>query len=219
MKFLHLNDNEVYIPKGQPGHDPIFKLRPFLTSFVNNCQNSFQLGKELSIDESMISFKGRLIFKQYAPKKPTKWGMKAFVLADSQTGYVYNWRLYTGKYMVCYLDVYVTKTLPLTGKDYALDRDGRGLAHAVVLKLLERIEGKGHHVYMDNWYIFEDLHRRGFDATGTVRTDRRGMPPAMKATIKKNDMIESHFGSLMAIKWMAKRAVCVLTTTDDKRYL
>ena len=41
------------------------------------------------------------------------------------------------------------------------------------------------------------------------------MPPAMKATIKKKDMIEAHFGSLMAIKWMDKRAVCLLTTTDD----
>ena len=30
-------------------------------------------------------------------KKPTKWGMKAWVLADSTNGYVYNWKLYTGK--------------------------------------------------------------------------------------------------------------------------
>ena len=110
-------------------------------------------------------------------------------------------------------------TSPLTGKDDALDRDGKGLAHAVVLKLLEGTEGTEHHVYMDNWYnsptLFEDLHRRGYDATGTVRTDRRGMPPAMKAAIKKNDMIEAHFGSLMAIKWMDKRPVCLLTTTED----
>ena len=29
------------------------------------------------------------------PKKPTKWGMKAFVLADAISGYTYNWILYT----------------------------------------------------------------------------------------------------------------------------
>ena len=69
-------------------------------AFQTKCVSSIMLGKELSIDESMVSFKGGLIFKQYAPKKPTKWGMKAFVLADSQTGYIYNWRLYTGKYTV-----------------------------------------------------------------------------------------------------------------------
>ena len=31
------------------------------------------------------------------PKKPTKWGMKAWLLADSRTGYTWNWNLYAGK--------------------------------------------------------------------------------------------------------------------------
>ncbi len=48
------------------------------------------------MNESMVGFKGHLWFVQYMPKKPTKWGMKAFVLADSVTGYTLNWRLYTG---------------------------------------------------------------------------------------------------------------------------
>jgi len=48
------------------------------------------------VDESMIGFKGRLGFIQYMPKKPTKWGLKAFVLSDACTGYIYNWYLYTG---------------------------------------------------------------------------------------------------------------------------
>ena len=45
----------------------------------------------------MISFKGRLSWIQYMPKKPTKWDMKAWVLVDASNGYVYNWILYTGK--------------------------------------------------------------------------------------------------------------------------
>ena len=96
MKFLHLADNEQYVPKGQPGHDPIFKLRSFLEPLIANFQQSYTLHRELSIDEAMVGFKGRLAFIQYLPKKPTKWGMKAYVLADSTTGYVWNWRLYTG---------------------------------------------------------------------------------------------------------------------------
>ena len=99
MKLLHLADNEQYTPKGQPGHDPIFKLRPFLEPLIANFQQSFTLHRELSIDEAMVGFKGRLAFIQYLPKKPTKWGMKAYVLADSSTGYVWNWRLYTGNSM------------------------------------------------------------------------------------------------------------------------
>ena len=64
----------------------------------------------MSIDESMIGFKGRLSFLQYMPKKPTKWGMKAYVLADSKTGYTYSWRLYTGKMLVLLLLLFHSHT-------------------------------------------------------------------------------------------------------------
>ena len=97
MRFLHLNDNTKYIRKGEPGYDAIFKLRPFLEPLLRNFREMYRPAKELSIDESMIGFKGRLSFLQYLPKKPTKWGMKAFVLAESCTGYTLKWRLYTGK--------------------------------------------------------------------------------------------------------------------------
>lgn len=96
MKFLHLAHNVHYIPKGQPNHDPLYKLRPFLEPLITNFKRCYILHRELSVDKAMIGFKGRLIFIQYLPNKPTKWGMKAYLLADSSTGYVWNWRLYTG---------------------------------------------------------------------------------------------------------------------------
>ena len=101
--FLHLNDNTKYVPKGQPGYDPLYKIRPFVDPLLRNIQSSYNLGRELSIDESMIGFKGQVHFIQYMPDKPTKWGMKAYVLADSHSGYIYNWVLCTGKkrYCVC----------------------------------------------------------------------------------------------------------------------
>ena len=53
-----------------------------------------------------------------------------------------------------------------TGKDDSLELNGKGLGHAVVLKLLEELEDRGHHVYLDNWYsspaLFDDLHSKGF---------------------------------------------------------
>ena len=85
------------------GHDPLFKLRPFLTphqqlqGIIHTQQRS-----TVSVDEIMIGFKGRLSFIQYMPKKPTKWGVKAYVLSDAHTGYIYDWHLYTG---TCILDV------------------------------------------------------------------------------------------------------------------
>ena len=95
MRFLHLNDSTGYIKKGEPGHDPLYKLQPLLEL---NFQAAYIPGRELSVDESMIGFKGRLSWIQYMPKKPTKWGMKAFTLSDSTSAYTWNWILYTGAY-------------------------------------------------------------------------------------------------------------------------
>ena len=60
------------------------------------CKSSYIPSQCVSVDESMINFQGtcRLSFLQYLPKKPKKWGMKAWVLADN--GYTWNWDL-TGK--------------------------------------------------------------------------------------------------------------------------
>ena len=94
LRFFHLNDNTKYIPKGQPGYDPLYKLRPLVDPLIANFKAAFNSGHEVAVDEGMIGFKGQLRFLQYMPNKPTKWGMKIY--SDSVTGYTYNWKLYTG---------------------------------------------------------------------------------------------------------------------------
>ena len=69
MRFLHLNDSTRYIPTGQPGHDPLYKIRPFLMLLLENCKTAYTLRWEISVDKSMIAFKGRLSFIQYLPNK------------------------------------------------------------------------------------------------------------------------------------------------------
>ena len=97
MKFLHLADNSRMIPRGQPGHSKIFKVEHVVNSLVQNYKSSYIMKKEISVDESMIAYKGRLSFLQYMPKKPHKWGIKAWVLSEAHTGYTWNFQLYTGK--------------------------------------------------------------------------------------------------------------------------
>ena len=64
-----------------------------------------------------------------------------------------------------------------------------GYPHAVVLALLEGLEGRGHHIFTNNYYsspaLFADLRDLGFGACGTVRVNRRGLPAEMKATLAK----------------------------------
>ena len=86
MRFLHLNNSETQPRRGDPAFDKLYKVRPFLDIILDNFKCHYQPFQHHSIDESMISFKGRLCFIQYLPKKPHKWGLKAWVLADSSNG-------------------------------------------------------------------------------------------------------------------------------------
>lgn len=44
-------------------------------------------GEQICMDESTVKFKGRISFITYN-KKPTKWGIRVYTLADSNTGYI-----------------------------------------------------------------------------------------------------------------------------------
>ena len=198
LRFLHLNDSEVQPSRGQQGFDKLYKLRPLLELLVKNYKDCYTPSQNLSIDESMISFKGRLSFLQYLPKKPHKWGMKAWVLADSTNGYTWGWQLYTGK------------------------EDGRmehGLAHRVVMQLVddERLEGKGYVVFTDNFYtspsLFQDLAEKGFGACGTARRDRRGIPVCIRnVKLTRGQVRSRRDDGVLALKWRDKRDVLMLST-------
>ena len=51
----------------------------------------------MSVDEAMVTFKGRSTLKQYMPLKPVKRGIKVWALADASNGYISNFKVYTGK--------------------------------------------------------------------------------------------------------------------------
>ena len=36
LTFLHLNKNDTYSPRGNPGHDPLYKLRPVFNKLMND---------------------------------------------------------------------------------------------------------------------------------------------------------------------------------------
>lgn len=60
--------------KGENNYDKLFKIRPFLNYILKNSQLLYNPKKIISIDESMIKFKGRHSTKQYLLKKPIKRG-------------------------------------------------------------------------------------------------------------------------------------------------
>ena len=90
-----------------------------------------------------------------------------------------------------------------------------------MLKLVEGLEHKGHHVYTDNYYtsptLFSSLRQLGFGACGTVRANRRGMPADITAAkLKKGEVTSAEVEKgMLALKWVDKRPVNMLSTIHD----
>lgn len=59
------------------------------TRFVaNNCQRGYCVLSIVTVDEMLVPFRGRCLFKVYMPKNPKKYGIKVMCLADAKTSYL-----------------------------------------------------------------------------------------------------------------------------------
>ena len=61
-----------------PRNDKLYKVRYMLTNIREKFLSEYVPHEEISIDESMVPFKGRLSFKQYMKDKPCKFGIKCY---------------------------------------------------------------------------------------------------------------------------------------------
>lgn len=86
IENLHCNDNETQPPKSDPNFDKQHKVKPLVELLNENVRKVYKPSGVVTVDESMIPFKGRYVLKQYMPKKPVKWGYKVWCLCDSYTG-------------------------------------------------------------------------------------------------------------------------------------
>jgi len=51
----------------------------------------------VTVDKQLLGYRGRCPFKQYMPKKPSKYGIESWMLCDSINTYVWNIQIYLGK--------------------------------------------------------------------------------------------------------------------------
>ena len=138
--------------------DKLCKVR-FLHDYIRRkCQKLYQPYQNVSIDERMVRNRGRFSFRQFIKDKPTRWGMKLWVLADSRSGYTYDFEVYTGK------------GLPVSKN---------GLAYDVVIRLWRSLEKQRYHVCFDNFYtgvhIAKDLLSKKSSCCGTLITNMKGV--------------------------------------------
>ncbi|XP_047657493.1 piggyBac transposable element-derived protein 3-like [Tachysurus fulvidraco] len=201
---IHMSDpdEDVYNDRkrGTPAYDRLFRLKPLLDDIKYACRAFYHPRQNLSLDERMVATKSHTGMTQYMKAKPTKWGFKLFVLADSSIGYTLDFAVYRGK------SVFVS---------------GVGLAYDSVMSLMNKSSlGSGYNVYVDNFYsspkLFMDLYSMNFGACGTYRDNRRGCPCTTTNSMTKKDPRGTirwiRDNPLVFVKWMDTREVSVCST-------
>ena len=132
--------------------------RAFFDIIILIIQGNYNSDRQIAVDESVISFKGRVSFRQYLKGKPNPWELKAYVLSDSKTGYVHNLCLYYGK-------------------DTNLI-DNPEASHSVedFTTLTDHLRDKGYDLYTDRFYtsplLADALEQMGITLTGTVLSNK-----------------------------------------------
>jgi len=142
---------------------------------LDSCKGTSHLEKHAVIDWMMIRYKYSYCpSQQYMHKKPQKWDIKAWCLANSISTFVWNF------------EIYCRKSIVVEG---VLTTRESTLAHNSMLNLLVGHERKGHIIKMDNYFIsielFNSLLERGIYTIytiGTLCTNRVGIPFILKNT-------------------------------------
>ncbi|XP_063078352.1 piggyBac transposable element-derived protein 4-like [Engraulis encrasicolus] len=201
---IHMSDPEKTAEeerkKGTEEYDHLHRVRPLMELIRRSCKAIYHPGQHISVNERMVATKPRINMKPNMKAKPTKWGLKFFVLADAN-GYTVDFMLYTGE----------NKMVP----------GGEGLAFDVVTRLVDKgYLGSGHIVYTDNFYtsplLFRHLSQQGFGACGTYRQGRIGVPTtpgnALTNQSSRGSIRWIRDGDLLFVKWMDTREVSLCST-------
>lgn len=202
---LHLTSRDS-IPKGQPGYDPLIKIRYVYDYLSKAFKKFFKPFQNICIDESLIGMKNRCPFIQYLPnKKHKQYGIKKFELCDSLTNYVYHIEFYFGK-------------------GYLASNDNQPFTEKVIFEILNNsnLFHKGHHLFTDNFYTKIPLAKKLIDRdtylTGTINKRSKFLPDAVKTTkLGARESIYFRQGDILLVSYKqtkSRKPVYVITTAS-----
>ena len=169
MKFLRFDKKSDRTQRLQT--DKFTLISKVWYAFIENSQNCYKPGANITVDEQLYATKTRCRFTQYMPNKPDKFGIKFWLASDVKSKYILN-------------------GFPYLGKDEARS-PSTPLSEFVVLKLTEPFLKCGRNVTTDNFFtsisLAKKLLAKRTTLVGTIRRNKRELPKPAK--VMKDDMV------------------------------
>lgn len=186
------------IPKVRNRNDRIAPIRNIFEKLIRNCQNIYTPNADVTIDEQLVTFRGRCKFKMYIPSKPGRHGIKIWAMCDSKNSYLYNAKIYAGK---------------------ENNRTEINQGENVVKELSMPIYKTGRNITMDNFFTSCFLARyllsQKITIVGTVRKNKAFLPISFQSSKGNKDDSQFIFQKDMVIvKYCPKKnkSVVLLST-------
>ncbi|KAM4036366.1 LOW QUALITY PROTEIN: piggyBac transposable element-derived protein 4-like [Anomaloglossus baeobatrachus] len=150
--------------------DKLAPIRDLWNKWVENLPIFYNPGDNVTVDEQLVSFRGRCPFRQCIQSKPAKYGIKIWTLCDSKSVYALNAQVYIGK-------------------QAGQSENNQGMR--VVLDLTQGL--KGQNVTCDNFFtsyqLGQVLMKRKITMLGTIRKNK----PLPQGILSKRDIYSSMF--------------------------
>ena len=170
---------------------------PILELFRKNCVDCFAMGPKLSADEMDLAFQGQHVNKGRITYESAGDGFLVFSCGDAESG-----RTFAFSPKMC------TKW----------DRNITGftVAFSAVLAVLKHLEGRWHHVFVDNLYgnlkLAEERLMRKILWTSTMRVDK--MPKSLKLSERgpKREFVSEKVGNVLCVMWRDRKLIKFATT-------
>ncbi|KAK4315669.1 hypothetical protein Pmani_013118 [Petrolisthes manimaculis] len=124
-------------------------------------------GENLTIDEQLLAFRGRAVFRMYIQKKPAKYGLKLILCCDNKSKYLLG-------------------AIPYVANQEPPPQGDLSLGHYYVRQLTRPYHQSNRNVTVDNWFtsipLAMDLQSNcGLTLVGTIKSNKKEIPSQMRS--------------------------------------
>ncbi len=208
---LHFDNDSLNPRPGDPGHDPLAKIRHIVSTLQTSFRSSLAPNHTLGLDEATCAFHGVCRFCAFNNNKPDKYHLKLYAVSEADSGYCLGFEVSTGVerhdkatkklewegvlalIQKC-CDIPHTSMLKF-GKcpNRGVDPKKMTFISETVMQMMHKfcLLDQGYHLYMDNFYsslvLATALLTRSTGFCGTVHSNKTDWPIMLgKAQVERN---------------------------------